>query len=366
MCSSLIRQGMALVSLFLIVSLICAPSAKSLPDPEIEVVISDAAAWPGEPGVVVFVYLKNYVATVSGFEIHLESDRPDVVRFETSAGELADTAYWICEEFDSYGNCLAEAEVSIDDIVYECRPYDYFTVSTADITVGNFDTSGTLLSGWDLVRAESVGEDGADMKITALAQWPPPPYSAGIGFPQDGTIPLIRLLVDFEDISDTMTNREVPISVRAEALEDLHFIDPQAAYTAVQTDTLCDTTYYDCALWLEPGVECLVWQQVTSPEADSSIIDCMPAYSFDPALVATTDGVMTLFDVICGDINSSMAPPDISDLTFLVEYFFGGGPPPRFDRVADMDHSEVVDISDLTYMVDYLFGGGPAPNCPVN
>ena len=343
-----------------------APSANSLPAPEVEVVISDASAWPGESGVEVSIYLKNYSATVSGFQIHLESEEPEAVQFQVAGDELADTTFWICDEFDNFGSCLSQAEVPIDLIVYECRPYDNFTISTTGITGGAFDTVGTLISGWGMVRAESVNGDGSDMRITAMAEWPPPPYSDGIAFPQDGTTPLIKLLVDFADISDTATVREIPIAVRADAIENLHFIDPQANYTAVHTDTVCDTTYYDCALWLDPGVECAVWQETSAPTGDTSIVICNDSYSFDSELVTTTAGVMTFFDVICGDINSSMATPDISDLTFLVEYFFGGGPPPRYDRVADMDNSGAVDISDLTYFVDYLFGGGPAPDCPVN
>jgi hypothetical protein len=54
---------------------------------------------------------------------------------------------------------------------------------------------------------------------------------------------------------------------------------------------------------------------------------------------------------------------DISDLTYLVEYLFGGGPPPPVPQAADVDGSQELNISDLTYMVDYLFGGGPAPAC---
>ena len=71
----------------------------------------------------------------------------------------------------------------------------------------------------------------------------------------------------------------------------------------------------------------------------------------------------------CGDIDgdsSSGTPTDISDLTYLVEYLFNGGPAPVDLSVADINNSGgglPVDISDLTYLVDFLFGGGPAPNC---
>ncbi|MFC1525041.1 dockerin type I domain-containing protein [Planctomycetota bacterium] len=61
---------------------------------------------------------------------------------------------------------------------------------------------------------------------------------------------------------------------------------------------------------------------------------------------------------IPGDVNGD-GVLDISDLTYLVDYMFGGGPEPIGD--ADMQNDGAWDISDLTYFVDYMFGGGPAP-----
>ena len=64
-----------------------------------------------------------------------------------------------------------------------------------------------------------------------------------------------------------------------------------------------------------------------------------------------------------GDVDASGAT-DISDLTFLVEYFFNSGPSPVCPEEADMDASAELNVSDLTYFVEYLFGGGPGPmNC---
>lgn len=64
-----------------------------------------------------------------------------------------------------------------------------------------------------------------------------------------------------------------------------------------------------------------------------------------------------------GDISSDGSIPDISNLTYLVSYFFAGGARPPLIEAADVDGSVGVNISDITYMADYLFGGGPAPVC---
>ncbi len=59
-----------------------------------------------------------------------------------------------------------------------------------------------------------------------------------------------------------------------------------------------------------------------------------------------------------GDPNDMV---DISDLTYLVDYLFGGGEAPPYPEEADINGDGNVDISDLTYLVDYLFGGGNPP-----
>lgn len=57
---------------------------------------------------------------------------------------------------------------------------------------------------------------------------------------------------------------------------------------------------------------------------------------------------------------------DISDLVYLVDYMFTGGPPPLCFEEADMAAScGTLDISDLVYLIDYMFVGGPTPpTCP--
>ncbi len=56
---------------------------------------------------------------------------------------------------------------------------------------------------------------------------------------------------------------------------------------------------------------------------------------------------------------------DISDLVYLVDYMFTGGPEPPCFEEADMNGDTAIDISDLVWLVDYMFTGGPPPvACP--
>jgi hypothetical protein len=61
-----------------------------------------------------------------------------------------------------------------------------------------------------------------------------------------------------------------------------------------------------------------------------------------------------------GDIDVS-GEVNVADLTYLVNYLFGGGPAPAIPAQADVNASCAIDVADLTYIVDFLFGGGPAP-----
>ncbi|MDH4032337.1 MAG: hypothetical protein OEV80_00895, partial [candidate division Zixibacteria bacterium] len=84
---------------------------------------------------------------------------------------------------------------------------------------------------------------------------------------------------------------------------------------------------------------------------------------------ADADGVGDICEATCctlrGDINRDFAGPDISDLVYLVDFMFNGGPEPPCEQEANIDAGGGIDISDLVYIVDYMFNGGPLPPaCP--
>jgi hypothetical protein len=88
------------------------------------------------------------------------------------------------------------------------------------------------------------------------------------------------------------------------------------------------------------------------------VIDSLP----DGSLVGYE--IVSCFEVFtCGDLDSSGDDPNVADLTYLVDYFFRGGPPPPVMETANVDGVNGVNMADLTYFVGYLFRGGPAPAC---
>ena len=65
---------------------------------------------------------------------------------------------------------------------------------------------------------------------------------------------------------------------------------------------------------------------------------------------------------ICGDVNNSRKV-NITDLTYLTEYLFMGGPPPPTMEAANVNGNDGVNVADLNYLVSYLFRSGSGLIC---
>jgi hypothetical protein len=100
----------------------------------------------------------------------------------------------------------------------------------------------------------------------------------------------------------------------------------------------------------------------------STMVVRFTANDADPQSIveAGIDGFhLTLFECnfepfLCGDADDS-GGVDIDDVVYLINYIFGGGPPPEPLEVGDVDCSGEVDIDDIVYLIQYIFGGGPVP-----
>ncbi len=73
---------------------------------------------------------------------------------------------------------------------------------------------------------------------------------------------------------------------------------------------------------------------------------------------------MILGGVTCGDLNGDNLGPDVSDLSYLVDYLFRGGAGPVYPPAGQIDgEGTTPNIADLTYLVSFLFASGPPPAC---
>ncbi len=71
---------------------------------------------------------------------------------------------------------------------------------------------------------------------------------------------------------------------------------------------------------------------------------------------------MVCVDCICGDTDGS-GNFSIGDAVHIINYIFGGGPPPIPLCLGDTDGNCSVSIGDAVYLINYIFGGGAAPHC---
>jgi hypothetical protein len=346
---------LALLVIVLTVFAFVSPAEAQLPD--IKVTVGDTTALPNETNTVISVYLNNYHDVVAGFNLWIQLDRPDLIKFQVDSAIAIDTTYWRCDTWNPDETC-AESTLTIP-----IGDWDFMHINTNNILIGNHDTTGTLISGWESVDSRSLSGLGVDIAIAAFADmWGgPPEVTPGISPQQDGL--LVKILADVLDVPTDQLERTVNLMIQYEFIDYINFSRPDGSSIGVLYEPYIDTICWMCLQWA--GEDCVKYQKVSIiPEGgcDSMLIRPDSTPYIDTTMVKLVDGSVTILQFVCGDINSDGGHlADISDLTFLVEYIFGGGPAPDPLSVADVDCNGAVDISDLTYMVSYLFGGGPAP-----
>ncbi len=63
----------------------------------------------------------------------------------------------------------------------------------------------------------------------------------------------------------------------------------------------------------------------------------------------------------CGDVNGD-GSVNVSDVFFLINSLFAGGPVPP--GLANVNGDATVTVGDVFFLINSLFAGGPAPSCP--
>jgi hypothetical protein len=78
---------------------------------------------------------------------------------------------------------------------------------------------------------------------------------------------------------------------------------------------------------------------------------------FNEDIPATTQDAWIAICRLLGDVNGDNQIT-VSDLTYLVDFLFRGGPDPEPYLAGDLDCSGFVNVSDVVKLVDYLFRAG--------
>ncbi|MBD3331398.1 hypothetical protein GF356_01000 [candidate division GN15 bacterium] len=153
----------------------------------------------------------------------------------------------------------------------------------------------------------------------------------------DVTIVLTELIVDTE--SDSLT---LPL------LDD-----------GTHGDGIAGDSVYGAYIPPLPGNTNVTYHVYIEEDKGNTVLD--PVFATDNDVYYT---YTVTAEFICGDINGDGNGPNVSDLTYLVDYLFSGGPQPPDLGTADVNgDGEGPNVSDLTYLVAFLFSGGSPLNC---
>ena len=332
--------------------------------PDIEIDVGDTTASPGATNSVISIYMINRADTIAGFNLWLQLDRPDIMIFQTDTVTIVDTSYWICHAY-SGPDCIDS------QLVLESDDWNLIHINSYLDTIGNFDTTGTLTSGWEMIDSRSISETGYDINIAGIADLPggsgtttgiPPSFEGGV---------LVKILADIYDINDTLTDRTVNILVQSDFKDHFGLSTPDGTSIPWIKEEKPDTSCFRCTQWVIEGNDtlfCANYVEITFGDCDSIYVVMDSIVVLDTANIKIFNGFVTVeMGGVCGNINGEVEPLeiDIADLVYLVEHSFLGGPAPVPMWVANMNcDNEDGDIADLVMMVEYMFLGG-TPICPV-
>ena len=105
---------------------------------------------------------------------------------------------------------------------------------------------------------------------------------------------------------------------------------------------------------LEVVVDTMMWHPVQMLEFAT-----VPGYSIFPAFVK---GCLKFSPFLHGDANSDRLL-NASDVIYLVNYLFKGGPAPNPITSGDSNCDGKVAVADVVYLINYYFKGGSPPAC---
>jgi len=360
--------------------------------PELSVTLSDTNVTAGDQHAWISVYFQNYQDTLAGFAMRVILDRPDIMEFRTDEVDtIVDTIWWQCIQWNG--------SICLDSIALNPPDYD-----TTFVNLG-IDTTGSLISNWEMVTVRSLSPSLHDIKVTGLAESnSSPPYNIGLK-PQTQPGLLFRMRVR---MYDPLPNDDSTVILYIiDNLSETNFSDPHGNLIGTITNyNTCDSCYcetwdysgdscltgclneppelYDslvidtffrywiCKEWGQgsSGDSCLNWGNYSDPDsaanADSISIDHVPWTVWnDMTTFLDTDGGhlnLVVVSCMCGDANND-GMVNVGDPVFLINYIFKDGADPVHLECCDVNTDGQCNVGDVVYMINYIFRDGNDLNC---
>jgi len=346
----------------------------------LRITIGDTTGTAGEQNSAVTVFLTNPMDDIFAFTLHIMLDRNDIANFQTQLDTIEEYTYWNCLAWDGE---ICTDSVAVDDPLTE--PWDIEHIDTVEAYVGNFDTVGTLISGWDYVksRAVSTGDLGLDILLTAISDTDSIPGYVPPLSPQGGGV-LFRVLADIFPIPPEQEDRTANVQVDVAFKRWFGFSTPEGESIGWITVQVADTNYYMCTSpEPPPGTGCYEWTKVYSwecpPEGCDSVgIEMVDIAVLDDTQVSLFDGSITVLNTCCsgrvGDANNSGEDePTIGDVSTMIDVLFINNDWNMIECLAETDINQSggasptpddITIGDVSILIDYLFITGPSLGLP--
>jgi hypothetical protein len=360
-CRRLVGRPSALLLILILLAGVMAAAPRVQATPQLQVIVSDTVGHSGQKNSHISVYMDNYVDTIAGFTVWLQLDRPDIIKFQTDLDTVVDTTWWHCKTY-SGPNCIDSVSVPADSNVTKWRVID-----TVEAQIGNIDTVGSLIRGWEYVTTRSLSGLGSDLLVTGLANRlggpttpPRPPQTGG---------KLFTLFADVLHIPDTLQDRTVRIYIQHDFMDKFSFSKPSGASIGITYEYRPDTVCWRCFQYI--GSTCVDMRKVVFPPCDSQSYEIDTVAVLDETKVILIDGSLTVLPGCCSGFTGNVDGDggdltDISDLAAIIDFlFFSGSVSDCLDEVnADASPAKEVDISDLQRLIDFLFFNVDLPQCP--
>jgi len=205
-----------------------------------------------------------------------------------------------------------------------------------------------------------------------------------IGVSGDRSVPPLDLIVRIDHVNTDVFDIKVrigngvpansgPIDPAVDAGPHMGIDGEEYSFESATTDPNTDEVYYRWD-WGD-GRDITDWMGPYASGETCTASHSWPEGDFDIKVQAKDDwGVETAWSaaysihlqccVVRGNVDDDAGGTiDISDLVYLVDYMFTGGPPPPCPEAGNVDGDieSAIDISDLVYLVDYMFTQGPPP-----
>ncbi len=352
--------------LSVLATLVLAVTAMNSPNesaviPRIVAYVGDTTAAPGATNTVISTFIDNNFDTIVGFSLWIQlSGENGVLKFQTDSGISIDTTYWRCVN-GAFPNCLDSIKLPPDSAGHAgVRRH----IDTTDILIGNYDTTGTLVAGWEYVATRSFSANGSDLLIVGIANLPGGAVKKGFAPQQGGR--LIKLLADVANIHDTVSDRIVFLQLNRDFKDNLNFATSPSQNFWLPIP-FWDTNGWVCTQWsIDSTVNppetlgCGAYIRSSIPPWDSIQVVLDTNYILDTNKVKLYNGTLVVeAGYKCGDLNDDNTVGNVLDLTWLVNRIFRGGPPSNPPQAADVNCDGANgNVVDLTMIVNRIFRGG--------